>query len=134
MLCQTAEQTTRVLDASLSFLRSTITSVYQAEAGNKCTGEEHGPVLFQLEAVNLCPTKMATFLRRCNNLASNFNNYASCLHRSALKISSAKFCTARVNYDDALTIADYVEQKRSLARLGGGQRRIDNQHRKVRKA
>ena len=113
---------------------STMTSVCLTEAGNKFTGEEgakQGPVLFQLEAANLCPTKMATFLRRFNNLSSTFNNYASCFHRNALKISSVNFCTARVSYDDALTIADYVEQKRSLAKLGGGQRRIDNQHRKV---
>lgn len=48
-----------------------------------------------------------------------------------LGADTAKICSARISSDVALTIADYVEQKREQARLGGGQRRIDTQHKKV---
>ncbi|XP_065056604.1 propionyl-CoA carboxylase beta chain, mitochondrial-like [Rhopilema esculentum] len=44
--------------------------------------------------------------------------------------TAGKLCTARISSDVALTIADYVEQKREQAKLGGGQRRIDTQHQK----
>ena len=46
--------------------------------------------------------------------------------------TAGKVCTVRISSDVALTIADYVEQKREQAKLGGGQRRIDTQHKKVR--
>ena len=49
-----------------------------------------------------------------------------------IRADTVKVCSARISSDVALTIADYVEQKREQARLGGGQRRIDNQHKKVR--
>lgn len=48
-----------------------------------------------------------------------------------IRDETVKVSSAKISSDVALTIADYVEQKREQARLGGGQRRIDNQHKKV---
>eukprot|EP00794_Sanderia_malayensis_P011217 gene11217-12394_t len=46
------------------------------------------------------------------------------------KLRVAKVLNAGISSDDALTIADFIEAKRNKAKLGGGQKRIDNQHRK----
>ena len=73
---------------------------------------------------------MAGLLRSLNKISVASPPRRAILNR--LGAEAVKICSARISSDVALTIADYVEQKREQARLGGGQRRIDNQHKKVR--
>ncbi len=49
----------------------------------------------------------------------------------SFKYNIAKILNAGISSDAALTIADVIESKRANAMLGGGQKRIDSQHKKV---
>ena len=82
-----------------------------------------------MPAYGLLIGKMASFLRTFQK-TSAFNTARGIVLRK-VRDETIKVCSARISSDVALTIADYVEQKREQARLGGGQRRIDKQHKKV---
>ena len=64
-------------------------------------------------------SKMAALLRSLKRVEPGF----------VLKL--ARISKANISYDAGITIADFIEHKRENAALGGGQRRIDNQHMKV---
>ena len=73
--------------------------------------------------------KMASLLRVLRKAPAS--NPTRGINLKKLQGDAIKLSCASISSDVALTIADYVENKREKARLGGGQRRIDNQHKKV---
>jgi len=72
--------------------------------------------------------KMASLLRVLRRAPAS--NPTRGINLKKLQGDAIKLSCASISSDVALTIADYVENKREKARLGGGQRRIDNQHKK----
>ena len=87
-------------------------------------------LLPRIEVINdLLLGKMASLLRVLSKVPAGSPTRGVILKK--LRGDAIKISCASISSDVALTIADYVEQKREKARLGGGQRRIDNQHKKV---